>query len=102
MLIVFTTAPSMEEARKLARLAVDRKLAACVQIVPAIESVYEWKGKIEAENESLMLFKTKDSRYGELEAFLEKEHSYETPEIVAVRSERISAGYAKWLNDIVK
>ncbi len=102
MLIVFTTTPSRDEARKLARLAVERKLAACVQIIPAIESVFEWKGEIASETEALLLFKTDARNYNGLEKLLESEHSYDVPEIVAVPSEKIGTGYSKWLDEVLK
>ena len=101
MLIVFTTTASIEEARKLASLCVEQKLAACVQIIPSVESVYEWEGVIKSDSECLLLLKTAEDKFDQLEEFLGKEHSYDVPEIVAVRTELVSKDYKKWLLSVI-
>lgn len=98
-LIVYTTTDSMEEAEKIAEAMVEQKLAACVQILPPMTSVYLWKGKVEKEQEWLISMKTTSSRYKELEAELKKIHSYETPEIIAVNIETGSPEYLKWIHE---
>jgi periplasmic divalent cation tolerance protein len=94
---VFITAPSKEEASRLADLLVERKLAACVQILPAMESVYRWQGKLERQKEILLIAKTVNSKFAELEREVRAVHSYETPEIVAVPLTALSEPYRQWL-----
>lgn len=101
MLIVFTTTSSKADASEIAQKAVEQKLAACVQIVAGIESVYEWKGKVTVDAECLLLLKTNKETYPQLEAFLKNEHPYDLPEIVAVNAENISNAYSNWLNDVL-
>ncbi len=95
---VFITAPNSEEASRLAELLVERKLAACVQILPPMESVYRWQGKVERQQEILLIAKTVNSKFAELEREVRAVHSYETPEIVAVPLTALSVPYGQWLN----
>lgn len=94
---VFITAPNKDEASRLADLLVERNLAACVQILPAIESVYRWQGKIERQPEVLLIAKTLAAKFAELEREVRAIHSYETPEIVAVPLTALSEPYRQWL-----
>ena len=91
---VFMTAASREEAARLADLLVGARLAACVQILPEIESVYRWQGRIERQSEVLLIAKTSRLRLAELEREVKALHRYEIPEIVAVE---ITAGFAPYL-----
>jgi periplasmic divalent cation tolerance protein len=99
MLIVMTTTDSGNEAESLAERIVAEKLAACVQIIPDLTSVYHWEGKIAKENELLLLIKTRDELYEQLVSFLKSNHSYEVPEITAISADKVSDEYAKWLAD---
>ena len=94
---VFITTSNKEEASRLADMLVERKLAACVQILPAMESVYRWQGKIERQEEVLLIAKTINSKFAELETEVRALHSYETPEIVAVPLTALSEPYRQWL-----
>ena len=96
-IVVFMTAPNGEEAARLAEMLVGANLAACVQILPEIESVYRWQGKIERQAEVLLLAKTKKSKFDELEREVRALHSYDTPEIIAVPVTAGSAPYLAWL-----
>jgi len=96
-LVVFMTATNREEAVRIADLLVGARLAACVQLLPEIESVYRWEGKIERQSEVLLLAKTTKEKFGDLEREVRAIHSYETPEIVAVPIDQISEPYRKWL-----
>lgn len=96
-IMAMTTTGSTEEAAKIAASLVERRLAACVQIVPGISSVYWWEGEVAQDSESLLLCKTTEERYDELERAIRELHSYTTPEIVAVRIERGSDDYLEWL-----
>ncbi len=97
-IVVFMTAANGEEATRLAEMLVGAHLAACVQILPEIESVYRWQGKIERSSEVLLLVKTKREKFDELEREVRALHSYDTPEIVAVPIVTGSAPYLEWLN----
>jgi|SRR6185295_19324579 len=96
-IVVFITAASGEEASRLAEMLVGAHLAACVQILPEIESVYRWQGKIERQAEVLLLAKTTMGKFDELEREVRALHSYDTPEIVAVPVTVGSAPYLEWL-----
>jgi periplasmic divalent cation tolerance protein len=96
-IVVMMTAASQDEASRIAEMLVSARLAACVQILPEIESVYRWQGEVKREQEILLLAKTVASRFDELESKVRAMHSYETPEIVAVPVADVSAPYLKWL-----
>src|ERR1051325_7307388 len=96
-IVVFMTAANGEEATRLADMLVGAHLAACVQILPEIESVYRWQGKIERQAEVLLLAKTTRGKFDELEREVRALHSYDTPEIVAVPVTVGSAPYLEWL-----
>jgi len=96
-IIVFMTASNGEEAARLADMLVGAHLAACVQILPEMESVYRWQGKIERAAEILLLAKTTRSKFDELEREVRALHSYDTPEIIAVPVVAGSARYLEWL-----
>jgi periplasmic divalent cation tolerance protein len=98
-LVVLVTTPNRDEAARLADALVSERLAACVNIVPAIESVYRWEGKVTRDSESLMIIKTTDGRYADLEQRVKELHSYSTPEVIALRIERGSEQYLAWLKD---
>lgn len=97
--VVLMTAASNQEATELANMLVNSKLAACVQILPQIESIYRWKGSIERSSEVLLIAKTEQSRFVKLEQSVRAMHSYDTPEILAIPASEISAPYRKWLSD---
>lgn len=97
-IVVFMTAANGEEATRLAEMLVGAHLAACVQILPEIESVYRWQGKIERSSEVLLLAKTTRGKFDDLEREVRALHSYDTPEIVAVPIVTGSASYLEWLS----
>lgn len=101
MLIVLTTVANSEDGELLARGIVERHLAACVQILPKMTSVYRWEGSVARDEEYLLMVKTSDERYAEVEKFLLENHPYETPEIVAIKAEHVSDGYLAWLTEAV-
>ncbi len=96
--IVLSTAGSHEEARQIARALVDRHLAACVNIVPQIESIYRWEGKIEESHEWLLLIKTSAELFPAVRDSIRALHSYDLPECIVVAIEDGSAGYLKWID----
>ena len=99
MLVVLTTTSDLAEGESLAESIVNAKLAVCVQIVPQITSVYVWDDKVQKENEQLLLIKTTEEKYSELEKFIAENHSYDVPEIVAIKSENVSGPYQAWLEE---
>ncbi|HKF00773.1 MAG TPA: divalent-cation tolerance protein CutA [Candidatus Sulfotelmatobacter sp.] len=99
--IVFTTAGSQEEAQKMARHLVEHKLAACVNIVPRIESVYRWQGKVESSAEWLLLIKTTVEKFPNVRNAIRELHSYDLPECIAIAVEDGSAEYLDWIADSV-
>jgi periplasmic divalent cation tolerance protein len=99
-IVVLVTCGSKKEARKIARSLVEAKLAACVNVLQApIESIYRWKGKVESAREFILLVKTARKRFRALEAEVQRLHSYDVPEIVALPIERGSKTYFAWIRD---
>ena len=95
--IVLVTVPSLDVARQLAAGILERRLAACANLVPGVESHYWWEGKICQENEILMILKTTEVRLVELETHVLEAHPYDTPEFVAWPLPAGSARYLEWL-----
>jgi periplasmic divalent cation tolerance protein len=99
VIVVLTTVSSNDEAETLARQIVGEKLAACVQILPKMTSVYFWEGEVQSEAEHLLLIKTLPEKFDAIEAFIKANHSYDVPEIVAVQSEKVSDHYLDWIKE---
>jgi len=97
--VVFSTAGSAEEARKIARSLVERQLAGCVNIIPQIESIYRWQGKVESGQECLLVIKTSADEFPALRDAIREMHSYELPECVALAIEDGSGEYLDWLGE---
>jgi periplasmic divalent cation tolerance protein len=100
--LVLTTAGNENEAQKIARGLVEGKLAACVNIVPRIQSVYRWEGKLETSEEYLLLIKTTSDRIAEVQAAVRELHSYELPEFVVISIEGGSEEYLNWIEESVR
>ena len=99
--LFFVTVPNMEEGKKIARILVESKLAACVNIIPGILSIYEWKGMIEEGNELLLLIKTTEGKSDQLIQKVIELHSYDTAECIGFKIEKGSERYLKWISEIV-
>lgn len=97
MRVVLCNAPS-DHAERIARALVEAKLAACVNVVPAVVSVYRWKGTIERQEESTLMIKTADDRVAALMDEIRKQHPYEVPEIVALEATDVNPAYARWVD----
>jgi periplasmic divalent cation tolerance protein len=95
--IVLSTAGSEEEARKIARHLVENRLAACVNIVPQVESIYRWQGKVESSQEWLLVIKTVADSLVRVQEAIREVHSYELPECIAINIEDGSHEYLDWL-----
>lgn len=96
-IVVFITTANRLNAERLARILVERRLAACVQIVPEIISVYRWQNAVQADAEVLLLVKTVREKFAMLETAVRANHSYDVPEILAVPAAEVSAPYLNWL-----
>jgi periplasmic divalent cation tolerance protein len=99
--LVLTTAGSEEDAQKIARHLVEHRLAACVNIVSRVESVYRWQGKVESAQEWLLIVKTTAERFPSVREAILQLHSYDLPECIAISIEDGSPPYLKWLDDSV-
>jgi periplasmic divalent cation tolerance protein len=96
--VLFSTCPDMAEAEKLASHLVETRLAACVNAVPAIRSFYRWKGKVENDPEVLLVIKTARDRVDAVRAEIEKMHTYELPELIALPIVDGAPNYLSWLD----
>lgn len=102
LLVVLCTFPDSEMARQLGTDLVERQLAACVNLVPGVESIYRWQGKVESSREVLAVFKTTAAAYPAFAAALAALHPYDTPEIVALRPATVAETYRDWVLAAVK
>ncbi|MGD0938913.1 MAG: divalent-cation tolerance protein CutA [Terracidiphilus sp.] len=100
--LVLTTTASPDEAARLGRTLVEEQLAACATLIPAVQSIYRWKGEIESSTETLLLLKTSHERLAALEARLHELHSYETPEFLVLTVDAASQSYFAWLQSCLR
>jgi uncharacterized protein involved in tolerance to divalent cations len=100
-LVVFSTVGSAEDAERIARTLVDRRLCACVNIVPGVVSIYRFKGEVERDEEHLLVIKTRSDRFETLREALVSLHPYEVPEAIAVPVEAGHGPYLAWLDECV-
>ena len=100
-IIVFVTCESKEQAETIAGTVVSEKLAACVNILPGIRSCYVWKGQLTWSEEVLLLIKTAESRFVQLQDRVKALHSYDVPEIVSVTIEDASQVYVSWIESSI-
>jgi periplasmic divalent cation tolerance protein len=96
--LILCTCPDQNSAAMLAERLVTDKLAACVNTLPGIRSVYEWQGALETAEEHLLLIKTHSDKFADIEAVIKQCHPYQLPEIIAVAIEHGSADYLKWID----
>jgi len=100
--IFLVTVPNIEEGKKIAKLLVESKLAACVNIIHNILSIYRWKGEIEEDNEYLLLIKTIEENNQLIIQKINEIHSYETPECIGFKIEKGSEKYLNWITEVVE
>ena len=97
-LIVYCTCPNRETARRIAALLVDAHHAACVNVLPGVTSFYHWKGRLQQDEETLLMIKTTGAAYAKVQALITQHHPYELPEVVAVPIRAGLPGYLDWLD----
>jgi periplasmic divalent cation tolerance protein len=95
--LLYSTASSEDEAKEIADLLLEKKLAACVNIIPGMKSLYKWKGKIEETEEIIIIIKTISSAFKDIEALLKDVHSYDCPCLIELNIENVNAPYLEWL-----
>lgn len=98
-IVVLVTCSSKEEAEKIGNSLVEKKLAACVNVVPEIKSIFYWKGKISREKEILLIAKSRMELFDSIKSEIKKLHSYEVPEIIALPIEAGSEKYLDWIRE---
>ncbi|XP_044001695.1 protein CutA homolog [Aphidius gifuensis] len=99
--VAYVTVPSIEIAKTLAHGVVKNKLAACVNIIPQITSIYEWKNEIQEDNELMLMIKTRTETVTSLTEFIKKNHPYEVCEVISLPIENGNQQYLNWIGDIV-
>ena len=97
-IVVLSTCASAEEAERLARALLEQRLAACVNVIPGLKSYYHWQGRLETAGEFLMVIKSSRARFDQLRAVLEKAHSYDVPEVIALPIVDGAANYLNWID----
>ncbi len=97
-IVVFCTIDNFDKAKQIAHKLLEQKLIACANIIPEITSIYEWKSQVVEDSEILMIFKTKKSCFESLKKEITKLHSYEVPEIIAIRLDAGAESYLKWID----
>lgn len=100
--ICYVTTPNEESAKKIARLVISNKLAACVNIIPTIQSIYEWEGRINEDLEYLLMIKTTTANVDELTTFVRDNHPYSVAEVISVKIENGNPPYLDWVAKSVK
>ena len=101
-ILVFTTCPDAATSNRVAQALVGQQLAACVNIVPGLTSVYRWQGKVETAAEQLLVIKTRRAAYGAVEAAIRNAHPYELPEVLAIPIGTGLPAYLAWVVDNVR
>ena len=100
--IIYCTCPDIETAERISRLLITQHMAACVNQVPGITSIYEWEGKIEENNEVLLLIKSTEERFASIKRLVLEEHPYELPELIAVPVTKGLPDYLDWIKQCTK
>jgi periplasmic divalent cation tolerance protein len=95
--LVFCTFPSVDVARQIGTALVEKQLAACVNLIPGVESIYRWQGELEDTIETLAIFKTSAGAFPQFERALAELHPFEVPEIVAIEPSAVAETYAAWV-----
>ena len=97
MMVVLCTFPDVEKARAVCAEIISEKFAACVNILPGVESIYVWEGKVQRDAEVLAIFKVKTEGFEKLEQAILSKHPYDTPEIVGIAADKVEKRYLNWV-----
>jgi len=100
-ILILSTCTDVAEAKKIAKAIIEKKLAACVNIVP-VHSIFRWKGSIEESDEQLLVVKTSSTLFEKVSEYIKNLHSYELPEVISLEIRQGSRPYLKWLQDSVR
>ena len=100
--VVLTTCGSLDEARHIAQALIDRRLAACINVIPHVESMYRWKGEVETSTETLLLIKTTADAFDRVRAAVTSLHSYEVPECIEISVTDGNEAYLAWIGEAVR
>ncbi|MBI1275042.1 divalent cation tolerance protein CutA [bacterium] len=95
--LIYATFPTMEDAKRMARMLVERKLAACVNLLPGAASIYRWEGKMEEEQEVIMVTKSTAAKWSEIETLFEEDHPHDVPALVCVSTYAALPVFADWV-----
>jgi periplasmic divalent cation tolerance protein len=98
---IFCSCPTREQAKRLAQLLVEQQLVACVNLLPHIESIYQWQGKIECSDEVLLMMKTHQDNFQKISQVIKANHPYDVVEIIALPIEQANAEYLAWIDDVL-
>jgi periplasmic divalent cation tolerance protein len=98
---ILCTCPDEETAERLARGMIENSHAACVNILPGVQSIFRWEGEVKSDQEVLMLIKTTSTHFFVIEHWLEEHHPYDVPELVAIKAEHVADDYLRWLRQTV-
>lgn len=101
-IVILTTCPNRSTAESIARLLVEQRYAACVNVIDAIQSIYCWKDKIESDEETMLVIKTTKQRYGDIESTIQSNHPYDIPEVIALDIEKGAHSYLSWITQSTK
>ena len=102
ILIVITTLPNLQEAKNLAKELIEERLAACVQIQPSVTSIYRWNDQVCEESEVQLSIKTNTKQWLAVESYIQKNHPYDLPELIALSPSQHSKAYGAWVSAEVK
>ncbi len=97
MMVVFCTFPDVEKARELAGRMIEQGLAACVNLLSGVESIYKWEGRVQRDAEALAIFKVASAGFSELEKAILVSHPYDSPEIVGITADKVEETYLDWV-----
>ncbi len=100
-IVVLSACASPEEAERIARALVEKRLAACVNMLPAMRSIYRWKDAIEDQQETLLVIKSSRGLFNSVRAQIEKLHSYEVPEVIALPITAGADAYLEWMSRVL-
>lgn len=100
--IVYVTTPNDDSAKKIARALVTQQLAACVNIVPGIQSIYQWEGRVNEDSEYLLMIKTASAKVDAVSQFVRENHPYSVAEVISVRIDNGNPPYLSWIEQSVK